>query len=59
MTRAHVLARAVDVITDTIYIWRDRDLGAASITQSRTDIRNFRDRITALTTIDAVPARPR
>jgi CDP-glycerol glycerophosphotransferase len=53
MTRAHVLARAVDVITDPIYYWRERGKGALSITQSRTDIGNFRDRITALRNIDA------
>lgn len=52
MTRAHVLARAVDVITEPVYLWRDRDQGAPSITQSRTDIANFRDRITALELID-------
>src|SRR5215469_901600 len=52
MTRAHVLATAVDVITDPVYYWRDRDVGAPSITQSRTDIANFRDRISALTMID-------
>ncbi len=52
MTRAHVLAAAVDVITDPIYHWRDRDKGGPSITQSRTSIGNFRDRITALIMID-------
>jgi CDP-glycerol glycerophosphotransferase len=52
MTRAHVLAKAVDVIPDTIYYWRERGKGQLSITQSRTDISNFRDRITALTAID-------
>jgi CDP-glycerol glycerophosphotransferase (TagB/SpsB family) len=52
MTKAHVLARAVDVITDPVYHWRDRDQGAPSITQSRTDIGNIRDRITALGMID-------
>ncbi len=53
MTRAHVLARAVDVIPDPIYYWRERGRGALSITQSRTDIANLRDRITALSAIDA------
>src|SRR5262249_20108726 len=48
----HVLARAVDVTTDPVYYWRDRDKGAPSITQSRLRIGNFRDRITALTMID-------
>src|SRR5712691_11179630 len=52
MTKAHVLARAVDVTTDPVYHWRDRDKGAPSITQSRTDFGNFRDRIPALTMID-------
>jgi CDP-glycerol glycerophosphotransferase (TagB/SpsB family)/glycosyltransferase involved in cell wall biosynthesis len=52
MTKAHVLANAVDVITDPVYHWRDRDKGAPSITQSRKRIGNFRDRITALTMID-------
>jgi CDP-glycerol glycerophosphotransferase len=53
MTRAHVLARAVDVIPDTVYYWRERGKGELSITQSRTDIRNLRDRITALLAIDS------
>ncbi|HVB45985.1 MAG TPA: bifunctional glycosyltransferase family 2 protein/CDP-glycerol:glycerophosphate glycerophosphotransferase [Streptosporangiaceae bacterium] len=52
MTKAHVLARSVDVLAEPIYYWRDRDKGAPSITQSRTDIANFRDRITALGMID-------
>ncbi|HEX9030717.1 MAG TPA: bifunctional glycosyltransferase family 2 protein/CDP-glycerol:glycerophosphate glycerophosphotransferase [Streptosporangiaceae bacterium] len=52
MTRAHVLAGAVDVITEPVYHWRDRDKGAPSITQSRAQIANLRDRITAFTMID-------
>jgi CDP-glycerol glycerophosphotransferase len=52
MTRAHVLATAVDVIPDPIYYWRERGKGPLSITQSRTDISNFRDRIAALLAID-------
>jgi CDP-glycerol glycerophosphotransferase len=52
MTKAHVLARAVDVIPDPIYYWRERGAGELSITQSRTSIENFRDRITALLVID-------
>jgi CDP-glycerol glycerophosphotransferase len=52
MTRAHVLARAVDVIPDPIYYWRERGKGALSITQSRTNIGNFRDRVAALINID-------
>ncbi len=53
MTRAHVLAKAVDVIPDYIYYWRERAAGALSITQNRTDIQNLRDRVTALLAIDA------
>jgi CDP-glycerol glycerophosphotransferase len=52
MTRAHVLASAVDVIPDRIYYWRERAAGEFSITQNRADIQNLRDRITALTAID-------
>ncbi|HUJ05711.1 MAG TPA: bifunctional glycosyltransferase family 2 protein/CDP-glycerol:glycerophosphate glycerophosphotransferase [Streptosporangiaceae bacterium] len=52
MTQAHVLATSVDVITDPIYHWRDRDKGELSITQSRTRIGNLRDRIAALRMID-------
>jgi CDP-glycerol glycerophosphotransferase len=53
MTRAHVLARAVDVIPDIVYYWRERAQGKLSITQSRTDIANLRDRMTALDDIDS------
>jgi CDP-glycerol glycerophosphotransferase len=59
MTRAHVLARAVDVIPDPIYYWRERGTGALSITQSRTEISNYRDRITSLLAIDAFLRRRR
>jgi CDP-glycerol glycerophosphotransferase len=64
MTRAHVLASAVDVIPDHIYLWRERAAGEFSITQNRTDIQNLRDRVTALLAIDAflteqAPARLR
>jgi CDP-glycerol glycerophosphotransferase len=53
MTMAHVLARAVDVIPDTVYYWRERGQGSLSITQSRSSISNLRDRMTALNAIDA------
>ncbi len=52
MTKAHVLARAVDVVPDHVYYWRERGLGELSITQSRTNIQNLRDRIDALLAID-------
>src|SRR6202035_6033160 len=50
--RAHVLARAVDVIGDHVYYWRERAAGEFSITQNRADIQNLRDRVTALLAID-------
>jgi CDP-glycerol glycerophosphotransferase len=52
MTKAHVLAKSVDVISDLVYYWRERERGAFSITQNRTDISNLTDRITALLAID-------
>jgi CDP-glycerol glycerophosphotransferase len=52
MTKAHVLAAAVDVIPDIVYYWRERAQGGLSITQSRTSIANLRDRMTALDDID-------
>src|ERR1700722_139322 len=52
MTKAHVLARAVDVIPDIVYYWRERTQGRLSITQSRTSVANLRDRMTALDDID-------
>jgi CDP-glycerol glycerophosphotransferase len=53
MTKAHVLATAVDVLPDIVYYWRERAQGALSITQSRGSISNLRDRMTALDDIDA------
>ena len=52
MTKAHVLARAVDVIPDIVYYWRERAQGRLSITQSRTSVANLRDRMTAMNDID-------
>jgi CDP-glycerol glycerophosphotransferase len=57
MTKAHVLARAVDVIPDVVYYWRERGQGRLSITQSRSSVANLRDRVTALTDIDEFIAR--
>jgi CDP-glycerol glycerophosphotransferase len=62
MTKAHVLARAVEVIPQCVYYWRERGKGQLSITQSRTNIGNLRDRIAALLAIDgflAVNAPPK
>jgi CDP-glycerol glycerophosphotransferase len=52
MTQAHVLAKKVDVIPEVVYVWRDRPRGSGSITQSRSSLKNLRDRVTAMTAID-------
>ncbi|HXA60436.1 MAG TPA: CDP-glycerol glycerophosphotransferase family protein [Streptosporangiaceae bacterium] len=50
--RIHCLARSADVLTETIYQWRERPSGNPSITQRRDSLTNLRDRISALLTID-------
>ena len=45
---AHFLARAVDVVDRTVYLWRIREGGELSITQQRTDLRALRDRYAAV-----------
>ncbi|MBW3593496.1 MAG: glycosyltransferase, partial [Actinobacteria bacterium] len=45
---AHYLARAVDVVDHTIYLWRMREGGDLSITQRRTETRALRDRVSAV-----------
>ena len=42
---AHFKANSVGVITDVCYLWRTRDGVSKSITQNRTEIKNFTDRI--------------
>jgi len=51
--RLHCLARKVDVITEPIYLWRERSGGNPSITQRRDMPQNLRDRVSALLNIDA------
>ncbi|MCW2915949.1 MAG: putative glycerophosphotransferase/glycosyltransferase [Actinomycetia bacterium] len=50
--RIHCLARRADVITETIYHWRERVGANLSITQRRDSLTNLRDRVGALLTID-------
>ncbi len=45
---AHVLARAVDVLRDPVYLWRARVGDSTSITQRRTEPRAIRDRTAAV-----------
>lgn len=42
--RAHVLARAVDVLAGPVYYWRSREGGEPSITQQKWQLGNLRDR---------------
>jgi CDP-glycerol glycerophosphotransferase len=44
----HFLAESVDVLSEPIYHWRERDIGARSITQNRTDPRGLVDRVTSI-----------
>ncbi|MEL7668859.1 MAG: glycosyltransferase, partial [Methanobacterium sp.] len=52
---AHFKSRSTAVLADAkwpIYYWRERDGLTKSITQERTDITNFTDRLSALKTVD-------
>jgi CDP-glycerol glycerophosphotransferase len=44
---AHYLARSVDVISQTVYLWRTREGGDFSITQRRAETKPLRDRAAA------------
>jgi CDP-glycerol glycerophosphotransferase len=45
---AQFLARSVDVLTRPVYLYREREEGAPSITQRRTELRTLRDRLAAV-----------
>jgi CDP-glycerol glycerophosphotransferase len=45
---AHFLARSVDVVREPVYLYRERDDGARSITQRRAELRTLRDRLAAV-----------
>jgi CDP-glycerol glycerophosphotransferase len=45
---AHFLARSVDVISSPVYLYREREAGAPSITQRRTELRTLHDRLNAI-----------
>jgi CDP-glycerol glycerophosphotransferase len=42
---AHVLASSVDVLSDVVYYWREREGESQSITQRRTEPGNLEDRV--------------
>ena len=53
VTKAHCLARTVDLLSEPTYLWRDREVGAASITQDRTKPGSTAARFEALARVDA------
>ncbi|MEY9941018.1 CDP-glycerol glycerophosphotransferase family protein [Streptacidiphilus sp. MAP5-3] len=44
----HYLAEKVDVLAEPIYHWREREVGARSITQNRTDPKGLIDRVRSI-----------
>lgn len=48
---AHAMAEKVDILTDVTYKWRARDAGDSSITQQRSSIDNFNDRMKAINSV--------
>jgi len=45
---AHFLARCVDVVTEPVYLYREREDGVLSITQRRAELPSLRDRLAAV-----------
>jgi CDP-glycerol glycerophosphotransferase len=45
---AHVLATSVDIVEAPVYYWREREDGDRSITQRRTELKGFVDRISGV-----------
>jgi CDP-glycerol glycerophosphotransferase len=50
---AHYLARSVDVISQTVYLWRTREGGDFSITQRRAETKPLRDRAAACLSVSS------
>ncbi|WP_035800975.1 bifunctional glycosyltransferase/CDP-glycerol:glycerophosphate glycerophosphotransferase [Kitasatospora mediocidica] len=49
----HYMARSVDVLSEPIYHWREREVGEMSITQMRTNPRGLIDRVTSMELVRA------
>ncbi len=49
----HYLARSVDVLSEPIYHWREREVGEMSITQMRTNPRGLTDRVASMELVRA------
>jgi CDP-glycerol glycerophosphotransferase len=52
MTRAHFLAKKIDVYSDPVFYWRRRSGNELSITQQRSSLDNLVHRMAALASID-------
>ncbi|MFG2249992.1 CDP-glycerol glycerophosphotransferase family protein [Spirillospora sp. NPDC048823] len=50
---AHFLAEAVDVLSDVVYYWREREGESQSITQRRTEPGNLEDRVRTVRAVNA------
>lgn len=49
----HFYANGVSVINEIVYLWRTRDGANKSITQNRTELKNFTDRVKIMKMVDA------
>ncbi|MFE9422203.1 CDP-glycerol glycerophosphotransferase family protein [Kitasatospora sp. NPDC006697] len=49
----HYLAKSVDVLSEPIYHWREREVGEMSITQMRTNPKGLIDRVTSMELVRA------
>jgi CDP-glycerol glycerophosphotransferase len=56
---AHYLARSVDVVEQTVYLWRMREGDDLSITQRRTEPKALRDRVAAVESVSRFLAEQR
>ena len=50
---AHFMARAVDVLPEPVYLYREREDGSRSITDRRAELPVLRDRLRAVEAVDA------
>ncbi|MQY07171.1 bifunctional glycosyltransferase/CDP-glycerol:glycerophosphate glycerophosphotransferase [Actinomadura macrotermitis] len=50
---AHFLAASVDVLSDVVYYWREREGESQSITQRRTEPGNLEDRVRSIRSVTA------
>ena len=59
MIPAHFMARAVDVLPEAVYLYREREDGSRSITDRRAELPVLLDRLRAVETVERVARRAR